>query len=548
MARRQMDGRTPSSASEIVGRTGELARLAAFLEEGPGTAVFVIEGEPGIGKTTLWRRGLAVATDHGRRVLACSPAESEAALSFAGLSDLLKGLEDIFDALPDPQRYALEVALLRVQPTGPSPGWRAVSAAVLSVIRQLAARGPLLIAVDDLQWLDASTARVLEFAIRRLEDEPVTFLLAQRGGAASPLPLGLERPVAEDRVTRVTLAPLSLDEIRALVHARLGVDLPPSTMRPLYDVSAGNAFFALEIARAEVRGEQRPTGQALPVPQNLRDDLIRDRLGAVPALGREALLYASACARPTVAILEAAMERSPLEPVLVKAAEAGIIELQRGEIGFAHPLYRSAIYSEASREHRHREQRRLAAVATDPAQRARHLALAAEGPDGSAVDALEAGARDAFARGSPAMAAELCELAERLAPPEQDADVRRLRMAAAEYRIFAADVEGALRLLEPVARSAPAGPERAEALLRLGQALLLVDDERAFGVLSEASSEAGAPPSVAIAINGSLARATASLGRLVEAELHANEALSLAERDGDPTQLAAAVTSRAMTR
>jgi predicted ATPase len=158
----------PVATSGIVGREAELEALESFLARSdPGA--FVIEGEPGIGKTTIWNAGVAAAQDRGYCVLACRPAGSEVQLSFAALGDLLADvLGETLDELPTPQRRALEVALLLEESPGPPPDERAIGLAVLGVLRALARERSVLVAVDDAQWPDQPTATVLEFALRRL--------------------------------------------------------------------------------------------------------------------------------------------------------------------------------------------------------------------------------------------------------------------------------------------------------------------------------------------------------------------------------------------
>lgn len=539
----------PGGRIEVVGRATELSQLDSFLDAvADGPAALVLEGEPGIGKSTLWKRGTAAAADRGWPVWSGRPAESEAKLSFAGLADLLEKAGEAIDGLPDPQRHALEVALLQAEPGGAPPDPHAVSAAVLSALRQTAARGPVLIALDDVQWLDHATGRALDFAIRRVEGEPVGLLLSVRDMGRA-LPLGLSRGFPEERTTRLALEPLSPGALGELLRARLGATLPRPTLKRLHEMSGGNPFYALEIAVAELRGEQGVTGQALPIPKSLRQDLVRDRLRTLPALAREALLYASACSRPTVGLLETAMGRGNVGLQLAKAANAGIVETQGAEIRFTHPLYGSAIYAEASREHRHRVHRRLGEIVPDPEERARHLALAADGPDPEIALALEEAAAIANRRGAPAVAAELCELAERLTPPELRSVVRRLRTQAAHYRLLAGDYERAKGFLEQVASTAPRGLERAEALGRLGRTLLLSDeDRRSADALAEALREKGVAPGALSSIHSWRSWAVASVGDLAIAERHAQEALRLAELGDDPAALGTALSALAMVR
>src|SRR6476620_1418765 len=179
----------------IVGRELELAAIDEFLDAIPsGAATLLVEGEPGIGKTTVWEAGIAAAHRRGWQVCESRPVESEAKLSYAALGDLLEdNLEQTLPSLPEPQRRALGVALLREEAAGTGPDQRAVAVAALGVLRALTDREPVLLAVDDVQWLDTASARVLEFVLRRLRTEPVGALLAWRTEASGPLPLGLDR-------------------------------------------------------------------------------------------------------------------------------------------------------------------------------------------------------------------------------------------------------------------------------------------------------------------------------------------------------------------
>ncbi|HYZ79925.1 MAG TPA: ATP-binding protein, partial [Solirubrobacteraceae bacterium] len=196
-------------APAAVGRDGELAQVDAFLAElSTAGGALVLEGEPGIGKTTIWREAADRARSLGTIVLACRPAAAEAKLSFSGLSDMLSAVdEQVFAALGDMQRHALEVALLRSAPAGPALDARLVGTAVLSLVCKLAEHGAVLLAVDDAQWLDAPTAAVLTFAVRRLEREPVGVMCALRPHAGG---LGLLDSVERARVRRVRVGPLAL--------------------------------------------------------------------------------------------------------------------------------------------------------------------------------------------------------------------------------------------------------------------------------------------------------------------------------------------------
>jgi hypothetical protein len=196
----------------VVGRQPELARIDAFLARVPaGSSVLVIEGDPGMGKTTLWLAGLEAATDRAWRVLSARPSDAEATYAYAGIGDLLEGVDEgALATLPAPQRRALRVALLREEPVGAAPDPRTVAAAFLNVLRGLALAGPILIVVDDIQWLDSPSALALGFAIRRLDDEPIGVLLARRIEEPAGLPLGLGRPLPGEALERIAVGPLGL--------------------------------------------------------------------------------------------------------------------------------------------------------------------------------------------------------------------------------------------------------------------------------------------------------------------------------------------------
>ena len=277
------DGDALTEASTLVGREFELERLDAFLDGvASGTpGALLIQGEPGLGKTALWREGIRAARERGCTTLVAQPAEAEVALSFAALLDLLEpALDDVLPALPEPQRRALEIAFL-LRPADEGADRRALATGVLNALRALAGAGPVLVAVDDAQWLDASSRAALTFAARRLAAEPVGFLLTRRlEGDADPLEL--ETALA-GRIEHLTPAPLSLGALGRLLHVHTGRTFSRPLVRRLLEVSAGNPFFALELARGLEQSDAAPAAaREFPLPASLRE-IVHDRLAALPA-------------------------------------------------------------------------------------------------------------------------------------------------------------------------------------------------------------------------------------------------------------------------
>src|SRR5207302_9821415 len=161
----------------LVGRESELGVIENFLRSARPRALAIV-GEPGIGKTTLWQAAVELSRAQGARVLIARPTESEARLAFAGLADLLADVpEELFAQLPEPQRVGLDAALLRAASARP-PERRVVAAGFLTLLRLLAGESEVVCAIDDLQWLDPSSAAMLEFALRRLGENPVRSLFS----------------------------------------------------------------------------------------------------------------------------------------------------------------------------------------------------------------------------------------------------------------------------------------------------------------------------------------------------------------------------------
>ena len=544
---------------DLVGRDAELASVARFLDAVPdGSTALLLEGEAGIGKTSLWRHGVALAHERSYRVLVCRPGESETHLSFAALSDLLEEvLGEVLPLLPRPQRRALEVALLLDEPAGPPPDQRAVSVAVLTALRAMASSRPVVLAVDDLQWVDAPSARALEFAMRRLKDEQVGLIGSRRAAAGGRGGFTVESTIAEDRLIRLDIGPLSLGALQHLLHSRSDTSLSRPTLLRLHRASGGNPFFALEIGRLlHQRSQESGSGQALRAPDSVQEsdaaqplpipdtlqELVRERLAGLPDAARNVVLITFALSRPTTELVLAAAYPDTLG--VSDAERAEVIEREGERIRLTHPLLGSVLYAQSPMRTRRALHERLASVVSDPEERARHLALSVDRPDGHVAGALEEAAGRARRRGALDAAADLAEQAAQLTPPGRGEDARCRILAACDYHFTAGDVQRTRALLQGVLAGSPPGPIRADALRRL--AIVRYREESFAGaddVLNEALREAGEDPELRAQIHESLAWVRVAGGDPVNAAVHGRKALELAEGLQNPALLAAALTA-----
>lgn len=521
--------------SRVLGREAELARLGAFLDRLPGgPAALVLAGAAGAGKTTLVQAAMADAAGRGFTVLATMPSPNDVRLAFAGLADLLDPrLDAVAGGLPGPQARALRVALLVEEAAGHPPEPRVIAAAFRSALGVLARPGPVLVVVDDVQWLDAPTAAAAGFVARRLEHEPIGLLCAQRTARpGEDLPLELGR--ARLRADMVPVGGLSLGALHRLLRTRLGVSFPHPTLRRIEAGSGGNPFIALEIGRALAR---RGTGGAvpgtLPVPATL-SGLVEEHLGELPPAVTDVLqMVAVMPDAPMARYLAAGVNPRDLDAAVL----AGVIEAADGRLRFSHPLLAAAV-ADATPPARRRELHVAAAgVVRQPEQRARYRALAATGPSARLAAELDTAARAAAARGAPATAAELFELAASLTPDTRPGGARDRRLAAATHLALAGETRAAAAAFERLIAEFPAGPQRAAALRGLGG--LREDDFAAVtALLEQALAEAGGDPARTADIQ--LGRSDAFLrhGDRPRALAAAEDALAEAERAGD-TELTA---------
>jgi DNA-binding CsgD family transcriptional regulator len=479
--------------SGVVSRPLEFRAVSEFLQSAcVQPSGLIIEGEAGIGKTTLWLAAVEHARERCYRVLSARVGQTESVLAYAAVADLLGDVApELIAGLPDLQRIAVDHVLLRASSDGPATDHRVVAAALVSIVDSLAADAPVLVAIDDVQWFDQSSQAVLDFAARRF-DGPVGLLITERsepdGGTAAGW-LQLARP---DGLDRIRLGPLSLGGLHALISARLGRSFPRPTMVRIAEISGGNPFYALELARAIDLG---PPNAVSALPGTL-GELMRLRLGRLEPDARELLLAVASVANPTVELLADATGNTIDRTVeLLEEAEIkGILAIDGNQVQFSHPLLARSVYTDASPAQRRVMHRSLATALTAPELKARHMALAAASADPETLQALDAAAAVAQARGAPPAAAELLELAIGLG-----GDTPSRRIQAAQHQLKAGDTERARALLEPAIERLPPGVERALALNLLA-AIRIHNNSFAQGadLLKEALASADDSPGVLV--------------------------------------------------
>jgi DNA-binding CsgD family transcriptional regulator len=513
---------------DVLGRDDELRSLQAFLDRPApsGLGALVLEGDAGIGKSTLWLASVETARQRGLRIFTSRPAEVELGVAFAGLGDLLEGaLGDVVSELAAPRRRALEIALLVKDEAGEPVDFRTLAVAVREALQLLAEHQQILVAIDDVQWLDASSTSALAFALRRLHDADIALLCTRRLGEGIPVS-ELERAVDDSLLERLHVGPLSAGALHAVLQNRLGRVFARPTLLRLHEASGGNPFFALELARA-LGAVVDPT-QPLVVPETL-EALVRARLDGLPDETRAALLLACVHSRITPAQLDG----SALEPAFADH----VIELRDGVIRFTHPLLASVLSQGASAEATRRAHARVAEIVDDPLARARHKALAADEPDDEIAAVLEQAAALASAQGAPIVAAELGEHALRLTPLDLPDERHRRTITAARAHSAAGDLSRAKGLARDLLARSPAGRRRAEALV------VLSDVGPDFIPLRrDALREAAADPALQAEIHMALSWESRFTEGLRVADQHARLSLELAEKlDDDPLRAGALI-------
>ncbi len=495
----------------------------------------VVEGEAGMGKTTfLWSVAEAAAAK-GFRVLSTAGALAEARYAYAAVADLLDTVDTaVLADLPAVQRTALERVLL-LAGDGPPTNERTVATAFLSVLQLLGVDAPVLVIIDDTQWLDSSSQVVFGYAGRRLGGRVGVLASVRTGDPRGGEPLSWLKLARPDSTARVKMHPLTLGGVHSLISKHLGHTLPRPLITRIHEVSGGNPFFALELARSVADEPSRGMGD---LPDSLAA-LVRQRIGQPNGELSAVLLAASCAALPTVERVSRAIDLTVDHVVeVVESAEAsGVVELEGNKVRFCHPLFASGVYTGASPPQRRAMHRKLADTVEEPELRARHLALAATTGDSATLDALDKAADVTAAQGAPAVAAELLELAIKLGG---DSTVRRIRAAELHFRSGALG-QARTRLQSTIDRLPTTSPLRCIALMLL--AAVTGHDESmvtAVAALTQAV-DAADDPALKLQARLLLAPGVGLTGNMKACVDHARVAVAEAERLGNDQLLSQAL-------
>jgi DNA-binding CsgD family transcriptional regulator len=512
----------PVSAS-IVGRESELSALEQVVVRGGAARSLVLFGEAGIGKTTLWEAGVELARSRGSVVLSARASEAEARLSFAGLADLLDGVDaSAMTELPAPQSQALEVAVGRRDPGGVTAEPLAISTGFLGVLRALARAGPVLVAVDDVQSLDRPSAELLAFAARRIGGSPVGFLLSRRGSR----PTALEEILELLGIERIEVCALSFGATNVLLSGRLRQVVPRRVLRQLFEASQGNPLFALELGRALLERGMPEFGSELPVPDRLAD-VFGARIDQLSGPVRRVLLAVALSPGLSPGELAAVVDHLAMTDALA----VGLVVVDRSVVRVGHPLLAAAATARSSAAERRELHVALADSVTDRILRARHLALASGVPDAKLAAEVAAAVVVAAERGAIQDAVELATHALRLTPEDAVEHTDRL-LDLAQCLATAGDYPRVTELLGSRLDTLRGGRARATAHILLGAGALKVVEEEWH--LAQAVAAAVEDPELrATALSrSSILRSVNYVERIAGAEGLARDSLSAARSAG----------------
>jgi DNA-binding CsgD family transcriptional regulator len=431
--------RTAQATPRIVGRDTELQTIRETVratERGSGGSLLIV-GDPGIGKTLLLEASAAAALDDGLLVLRAAGVEFEADISFAGLNQmLLPVMRD--SALTDgPQSEALRVALGLAG--GPAPSFLAVSNAILALIGHLAQTAAVLLVVDDLPWLDRSSAIVLGLVARRLSGLRAGLIIGQRTGETSFFEHG--------GMPQLVLHPLDDTASDELLKERFP-GLSPRARRRIVDEAQGNPLALNELPAVRAGS---PTMPSMPMSRKLQE-VFASRITDLPAPTRSLLLMAALSGPADLrVIVGSTADLENLDPAL----RDGIVSLdpQSGRLSFRHPLSRLAVVELSTPGERNRAHRALADRSPDPVRRAFHLAESTVEPDEAIAGVVERAAHIVLGRGDAVASVETLTRAAELSV-DQASRVRRLAEAATIGAELLGELGNAEELLESASRSA----------------------------------------------------------------------------------------------
>ena len=407
-----------------IGRDKEQAVIEEFLAAArSGVAVLAIVGEPGIGKSTLCRHAVAVAVTTGFSVLTLHPSEAEQKFSFSVLTDLLGQFPDeALHRLDGPQRDALLVAALRKPVTGTPTDLRAIGTGLTNLLASAVRAGPVLLVVDDEQWVDLPSHAALMYAIRRLASGAFGLLIARRttGDGSSGMPSAASGPLWQ---SRIDLKGVSAAALFHIVREEVGESLSRPRLMAVTEASGGNPYFAVQLAGVDNLGRDP---DVLSIPPSL-ESLVAGRLSALSAQGREAAAAVAATRGPTPALLALL----GLQHGLDNAASLDVLRVGGGRITFAHPLLASAALGGIPAGALRELHGKLATAVQDDEGRARHRALASLGADDDVAESLDRASRTAELRGAATAALELSRLALDRTPTDRIGSrwARRIRLA-----------------------------------------------------------------------------------------------------------------------
>lgn len=522
-------------AADLIGRVSERAAILAGLDASDSSAAVLLTGDAGIGKTAIWESIVAERRVAGEHVLVSRATAAEARLPWVGLTDLMRTIpSSVLASLPDLQRRALAVVSLHAgsSQSGGSEALdeRVVGTALLSALHAATDSAPVLLAVDDLPYLDAATASAVTFALRRMEGRhPARLLGTARGSSLPDLRPPLLPGLPSDRSSVISIGPLTLGAVFDLLQTRRGIRLVRPLLLRVYETSGGNPLYALELARALDSLEINPKpGTPLPVPAGL-NALVEARVRALPVEVTEVVAATAAAWRFTANDEQTDAVELAVAAGMVVVDEPVVVGGPR-VIRAAHPLLSAAAYDGLTPSRRRQVHARLSAATDDHVERVRHLALAAAEPQATLAADLDVGVAAALAAGVPDIAVGLAQLSLEHTTDVALRAARLDRLADAQLR--SGDSSGALQSQsEAVAATAP-GAERARRRIRLAEIAVEVttwaDAERELQV---AIAEAADDPLV-------LAEAFLTLAAVTDdidlAETSAQRAVDLLEAQDDP--------------